>query len=208
MARRREEYEEEWTPKKHLLSPGGARNSYDYEPYAQPAAPKRGGGGGLLLYLALIVALASLYFAYTANSQVAMMKGEIGGVASDLKEFRSKEVSVQAPLSGSVVVKKDLPLSDVFPPTLRATGTLILPIKTTLKAYSSTGGTIYEVPIDQNVSIDFVAPLDFSKTGTGQSLTIDDQIPLGNYVNIRITARDVWGRNLDSIINRLEQASQ
>ena len=73
MARRREEYEEEWTPKKHLLSPGGARNSYDYEPYAQPAAPKRGGGGGLLLYLALIVALAWLSRALMRSAIVSIL---------------------------------------------------------------------------------------------------------------------------------------
>ncbi|MDO8339333.1 MAG: hypothetical protein Q7T16_01610 [Candidatus Burarchaeum sp.] len=209
MAKRREDYEEERTPKKHLLSANSRGDGYDYGVYTQPTALRKGWGmGGLLLYVALIVALASLYFAYTASSEVAQMKGEMGGMANDLKIFRSKEISVMAPLSGNVVLKKELPLSGIFPPTLRATGTLILPIKTTLRAYSPTGGTIYEIPINQNVSIDFVAPLDFSKTGVGQSLIIDDQVPVGNYVNIKITARDVWGRDLDAIINRLEQASQ
>ena len=154
-----------------------------------------------------LLTLVSIYFAYTASSDVARMKAEMRGVAADLKDFRAKEAAIRAPLDGKVTLKKELPLSGIFPATLRASGTLIIPLKTTITAQSSTGGTIYLIPLDQNLSVEFVAPLDFSKTGVGQSILIDEEVELGNEALIRITARDVWGAELDSLISRLERVS-
>ncbi|VVC03855.1 Uncharacterised protein [Candidatus Burarchaeum australiense] len=163
-------------------------------------------GTNKLIYVALIIAVIAIYFAYAANSQVGMMKEQIRGVAASLKDFRAREVSLNVPLNGKVILNKDLPLSNIFPPNLRATGTLTIPFKTTIIARNPSSGTIYEIPLDQNVSVDFVAPLNFSKTGAGQSLSINEQIPVTNQVTLRITARDVWGPDLDAIINSLESA--
>ena len=173
------------------------------------SVPEAEGGrvsGRKLIYVLAIVVLVTIYFAYTASSDVARMKAEMRCMAEDLKVFRSKEVSITVPLEGVVTLNKELPLSNVFPSTLRVNGTLILPLKTTLIARSATGGTIYQIPLDQNISINYLLPLDFSKTGTGQSLLIDEELQLGNEVYIKVTARDIWGEELDSIISSLERA--
>jgi len=166
------------------------------------------GGGGKLVYVVALIALVALYFAYSASNEVGRMKGEMHGVAEDLKVFKAKEASIRAPLEGIVTLKREVPLSGVFPSTLRGSGTLTVPFKTTLVGRSAATGAIFEINVDQEVSIDFTAPLNFSETGQGQSLLIDEQIPLGNEVDIEITARDVWGPELDSIIDRLETAGQ
>jgi len=172
-----------------------------------PAISLGGGAPGALVIAIGIIALLALYLAYSANSELGRMKAEAKGLAADLKKFRDREVSIAAPLEGKVTVRKDVPLAGVFPAFLRASGTLILAVKATLIGRSSTGA-IFEVPIDQNVSIDFTAPLDFSKTGEGQDIRIDEEIPLGNEAVLKVTARDVWGEDLNSVVRRLEEISR
>jgi len=171
--------------------------------------PSVGGGGGIskLAVAALLVALVALYFAYSANSQLGAMRGAVKGIVSDLKEFRDAGAQVKAPVSGKVRLAKDVQLSNVFPPGLEATGTVTIPIKTTLVSRTTTG-TLVEIPIDTQVEVPFTSKLDFSKTTEGQSGKIDEEIPLQDEAIITVMAKEVWGGPLGKIISRLEKLSQ
>ncbi len=166
-----------------------------------------GGGIGLPLIAVALVALLSLYMAWSAGNQVGMMKAETKLLAQDLKAFKDRDVSIRAPVDGVVTVRKDVPLAGVFPLGLTATGTIILPVKATLVGRSTTG-SVFEIPIEQNVTVDFEAPLDFSKTGANENIVIDEEIPLGNEAIIKVNAGEVWGPDLDAAIGRLETISK
>lgn len=165
------------------------------------------GGVSKLAIAALILALISLYFAYSANAQLGAMKGALKDITADLKEFRDAGAQVKAPVSGKVRLVKDVPLSSVFPPDLEATGSVKIPIKTKLLSRTSTG-TLVEIPIDTEIEVPFTSKLDFSQTTEGQSAHISEEIPLQDEAIITVAAKDVWGEPLDKIISRLEKLSQ
>jgi len=166
-----------------------------------------GGGIGLPLIIVALVALLSLYMAWSAGNEVGKIKSEASLLAQDLKAFKDRDASIRAPVDGKITVRKDVPLAGVFPPGLTATGTIVLPIKATLVGRSTTG-SIFEIPIEQNVTVDFEAPLDFSKTGENENIAINEEIPLGNEAIIKVTAGEVWGPDLDAAIGRLETISK
>ena len=156
---------------------------------------------------ALLLALLALYFAYSANAQLGAMKGAAKDIATDLKEFRDAGAQVKAPVSGTIRIRKELALANVFPPGLEASGTVTIPIKTTLISRTSTG-TLVQIPIDTQIVVPFTSTLDFSSTTEGKSAQIDEEIPLQDEAIINVTAREVWGQPLDKIISRLEKLYQ
>jgi hypothetical protein len=162
-----------------------------------------GGGIGLPLITVALVALLSLYMAWSAGNEVGRIKSEASLLAQDLQAFKNRDASIRAPVDGFVTVKKDVPLAGVFPPGLKVSGTITIPLKTTLIGRSTTGG-VFEIPIDQNVTADFEAPLDFSNAAQGESIVLNEEIPLGNEAIIRVNAGEVWGPDLDAAIGRLE----
>ncbi|RLG19583.1 hypothetical protein DRN67_02365 [Candidatus Micrarchaeota archaeon] len=197
LARKEREYEE-------VEVPVEAAYGVEYE----QATARRGGGMGRLIYIFAILALISVVLAGLAWNDVNEMKAEIRGISQNLKEFRSKEASIIAPVEGGITMKKELPLSGLFPPTLKASGRLIIPLNTTVRGRSVTGGTVYEIVLDEDLVVEFIAPLNFSKTGAGQSLIVDEELDVDDTVYITVTARDIWGAELDAIINSLDRAGQ
>jgi hypothetical protein len=200
--------ESEERPRERMRAPEMPKISAPRMPNVEMPKFSAGGSGNgapnIVVIGIGIIALLALYLAFSAYSEVGKMKAEARGVADDLRSLRDKDALITAPIQGTVTIRKDVPVAQALG-SATAVGTLTIPIRTTMVGRSTTG-TVFEVPIDQNITVDVTSLLDFS--GSQESIAINEEIPVESGATMKVSLKQVAGDELNSMIDRLESVAK
>jgi ACT domain-containing protein len=196
------------------FTPSGLRTPF--QPSERPEAPptlaypmpdRRGGGGAtnIIAIVALLIAIASLAFSvFVSSAQYDAIKKEAKDIASDLRALKEKDITVTAPVTATAKIDKTIPASDIFPATFYLPLDFKLPIETKLNAIDPNGRPI-QFTVNDSVTVKANIPIDTTSTMAQDLLTIKQDIPVNMELTTNITIGSAYGKELDSIIGKLEK---
>ncbi len=164
-----------------------------------------GSKADMLAAAAFVLALVSLAISILGAGGIGggNVKAELAGISADLKAMQVKDMVLSAPIRTTVSIDEEIPLNEVFPPTFRIPITFNLKLPEKVTAVSTTGQVSefkfgQTVPISQDVFID-------TKSSAGVGVKIQKEIPIDTNVQASIKVKDVYGSELEDIIERLDR---
>ncbi|MFH1285605.1 MAG: hypothetical protein ABIH99_03395 [Candidatus Micrarchaeota archaeon] len=152
----------------------------------------------IVAVIAVILAIGSVYYAW---STVGAMKAEMREIAGDVKAIRDSSIPITTSVEGNVEIAKEIPASDAFPKTIN------IPLKGTATVSGtvvvSTAMGIQELPATGTLNIDQIIVADVEGALKDQKIEISESIPISKS-SMGISVKGIWGKQLDSIIEKLE----
>jgi len=156
--------------------------------------------------LALIVAVASLFFAFSQAGLSEQDRIDLRAIAQNLRDIQQKEIVMTSPLRTTVVVDESFPITDIFPKDFALEIDQDVPVDSQLTAYSNTGQVV-TLNIADDLRIKSKIPI-ASQSLEGVNVRINKEIPIDTRFSATLKVNVVYGKELNEIINKLEQISE
>ena len=162
----------------------------------------------LIASLALVVALAALFVAFTIPSPLSsQQKQELKEISDALRSLQSKDITMTTPIRTTVYINKSFPLQDIFPPTFSLPISFNIPVNAQIVGISSSGQPVI-FRVNESVPIVASVPIDSEKTFGNSFITIQKDIPIDSRFDAAVSIRAAYGSELNKIIDKLDQLAQ
>ncbi|MDE1798438.1 MAG: hypothetical protein KGH63_03465 [Candidatus Micrarchaeota archaeon] len=192
-----------------------ARGGISKPAESAPASASYGGNGEgagsrlplLLSVIAVLISLGALYFSLaTPHGLTADDRAQLSAITDDLRAIQSKQITLTSPLQTTVYIDQSFPASDIFPSNFALPLSFDVPIDTTVTAQSNTGQLV-PLHINDSLEVRTAVPLDLNKTLSGVPITISKEIPIDTHFSVTMQVSAVYGKELNDLINRLDNLS-
>jgi hypothetical protein len=157
-----------------------------------------------LSIIALLISLASFYGAFYAEHPLSpAQKAALAGIADDLRSLQNQDVTLAAPVSGTLHLDQAYPASQMFPDTFTITADFNIPVDTEIVAVSATGQPV-QFRMQENIPVNATIPISSAKAFGNQTIRISKDFPVDARFSSSIKVRAAYGSQLNSIIDRLD----
>lgn len=175
---------------------------------AQKQVPAPSGGSSLPLmisFIALIIALAALFVAFTVPSPISpAQKAQLKEISNALRTLQSKDITMTTPIRTTVYIDKSFPLQDIFPSTFSLPLSFNIPVNTQLVGVSASGQPVI-FKVSETIPVVANVPIDSEKTFGNSFITIKKEIPIESRFNAAVNIRAAYGSELNTIIDKLDE---
>jgi hypothetical protein len=159
----------------------------------------------LLACAALLISLASFYGAFFADHPLSpAQKAELLGIAKDLESLQNKEITASTPVQTTIMLNRSYPIKDLFPDTFDIPLEFPIPIDTQLVGVGA-GGQPVSFRVQESVPIKVKIPINSAEAFGNNSIRIEKELPVQATFTSSIRIRATYGKDLNSIIDRLEK---
>jgi len=200
----REEKEEIISPKpaQPVSYPPPVKRSIEPVTAGQPAV------SNILAVAAIIFALLSLALSYVAISNYGNLKTELKGIAADLREFKTSNITITSSLGAIHSVNASVPLKNIISPftlpvqpqDIQGTGT----ISVVLPGYSYPVG----IPWNGTLTVFGTLNVNTSQLSEDKRMGLSYTLPGEGDIIIQLRGSDIWTKELEEITNRIERLSK
>jgi hypothetical protein len=172
-------------------------------PQAQPSKLDR-----LLLIGVAILSIIAIVLSLITMASIASLKGELKGIASDLRDFSQSKITVTTELNTPTSLQSSVPLN-----TALQTFTVPIPnqeiegegsITVILPAYNFP----VSIPWKGKITVFGSVTANASAIPSSEKLNINYTTPTSGRIQMTINAEDLFTGKLSSIIDRLEKLSK
>ena len=163
---------------------------------------------GIALILVGILAVVAIALSIIAMTSVTSIKGEIKGIAADLRDYKESTLSLKATLSAAHKVEASVPLKDVIssftlpvaPQDLKGTGAITV--------FLPSIGSPVTIPWNGTITVLGTIEVNTSNLAEDRKLKLSYTLPnIGEQV-LSFSAGDLFSESLNNISTRLERLSK
>ena len=189
-----------------MMRPAGSAPSFQSSEFG---SQRHGGAGAVLWALVLISVLlssAAFYNSLFGGKLSPNEKAQLKEIAESLRQIQQKDITMTMPLKTTAYVDEAIPVADVFPKTFA------LPIEAKVAINEevpsqTTSGQVVPLKINATIPIKASVGLDPAK-GSEAKILIKKEIPIDTQFSVTLRVQAMYGKELNSIIDKMETLSR
>ena len=164
----------------------------------------------VLSIIALLLGASALYITLNNAQSTGISAADravLGGIANDLRSLQQKQFTAASPdLQTTVSVEKSFPLSDIMPQNFAIPISMDIPVQGNVIATSGTGQAV-SLHLNDTLHVRTSVPIDLTNSTSGIMVNINKDVPITTRIRSSFTFSMVFGDELNSIIQKLDELS-